>query len=102
MQRIAVIAESQLSRVLHYLGRYDEADEAFEDAIRNADSMGLAKVAADSRFNHAVMLEEAGRLDRAAIAAAEAVNRYYALGDRASINDAESLHRNIQNKLRYP
>jgi tetratricopeptide (TPR) repeat protein len=102
MQRIALIAESQLSRTLHYLGRYDEADETFEDAIRKADSLGLAKVAADSRFNHALMLVEAGRLDRAAIAAADAVTRYYALGDRASINDAESLHTNIQNKLRYP
>lgn len=102
MQRIALIAESQLSRTLHFLCRYDEADEAFEDAIRNADSMGLAKVAADSRFNHALMLVEAGRLNRAAIAAAEAVSRYYALGDRASINDAESLHTNILNKLRYP
>jgi tetratricopeptide (TPR) repeat protein len=102
MQRMAVIAESQLSRTLHFLCRYDEANEAFEDAIRNADSMGLAKVAADSRFNHALMLVEAGRLNRAAIAAAEAVNRYYALGDRASINDAESLHTNILNKLRYP
>jgi tetratricopeptide (TPR) repeat protein len=99
IQRIVVIAESQLSRTLHYLGRYDEA---YEDAIRTADSLDLAKVVADSRFNHAVMLEEAGRLDRAAIAAAEAVTRYYALGDRASINDAESLHTNIQNKLRYP
>jgi tetratricopeptide (TPR) repeat protein len=102
IQRFAVIAESQLSRVLHYLGRYDEADKAFEDAIRNADSLELAKVAADSRFNHAVMLEEAGRLDRAAIAAADAVNRYYALSDRASINDAESLHTDIQNELRNP
>lgn len=102
MQRMVIIAESQLSRVLNYLGQYDEADEAFEDAIRSADSLDLAKVAADSRFNHAVMLVEAGRLDRAAIAAADAVTRYYALGDRASIEDAESLHTDIQNKLRYP
>jgi hypothetical protein len=61
-----------------------------------------AKVAADSRFNHALMLAEAERLDRAAIAAADAVNRYYALGDRASINDAENLHTDIQSQLRYP
>ncbi|HEY0172222.1 MAG TPA: transposase, partial [Pyrinomonadaceae bacterium] len=100
MQRIAVIAESQLSRTLHFLRRYDEADEAFEDSIRRADSLGLAKVAADSRFNHALMLAEAERLDRAAIAAADAVNRYYAIGDRASINDAENLHTDIQNQLR--
>ena len=96
MRRTTIIAEAQLARVLHYLGQFDDAYSGFEHAIHDSDNENLAKVAADSRYNQAVMLIEAERLDQAAIAAADAASRYRTIGDQASMKDAELLLANIR------
>jgi tetratricopeptide (TPR) repeat protein len=102
IRRTTIIAEATLASVLQHLGQYDDADDTFKRVIQTADDEGLAKLAADFRYNQAVMLDEAGGLGQAAIAAADAIIRYYTIGDQASMNDAELLLTNIRNRLSSP
>ncbi len=88
--------------MLHYLGQYDDADAGFERAIHDSDIQGLAKVSADSRYIQALMLAESGRLDQAAIVAADAVSRHLVIGDQASMNDAKRLLADIHTSAGEP
>ncbi len=97
MTRTTIISECQFARSLHYLGQFDDANNEYDCAIGDADDADLPKVAADARYNQALMLMEGGRLDLAANAAANAAQRYFTLGDPASSKDAELLLAKIQN-----
>jgi tetratricopeptide (TPR) repeat protein len=91
IRRTTIIAEATLADVLSLLGQWDDADAAFESALKAGDEEGLAKISADLLYNRALRLQEARRLGEASKVAADALNRYMVIGDLASKIDAENL-----------
>jgi tetratricopeptide (TPR) repeat protein len=96
IRRTTIIAEATLADVLSLLGQWDDADAAFESALKAGDEEGLAKISADLLYNRALRLKEARRLGEASKVAADALNRYMVMGDLASKIDAEDLLTNIR------
>lgn len=94
LSRTLALTESNTARVLWFLNRYKESDAAFDRAVESAGE-DLGKVAADSRYNQAIMRAEAGRMNGALIAATDALHRYERIGDAPSALDARNLIRSI-------
>lgn len=96
-RRTQIFAASQIAKVFHELGRYQEANSKFEEAIKEADNEHLLKAAADTRYSQAEMLLEALRLEEAVTAVNDAVRRYEVIGDNDSKLDAQQLLAKIGN-----
>lgn len=86
------LARGNVGIALYKLQRYDEA-AAFQRVISEADAMALGKIAADSRFNRALMILEQGRTGDAESDLQDARRRYVVLGDAPSVAD---VHRYLQ------
>lgn len=99
LQRSAVLAEANLARALWFLNRYQESNDAFDRAVAASDEE-LGKVAADCRFNQAMMLNEFDRVQSAVVMAEDALRRYKALRDDNSALDAKRLLERLIRRLK--
>lgn len=86
LERFAVSSRAARAQSLWYQHRIADADALFLRVIAEA-SPEFGKIAADSIFNRAMMLREAGRDSAAVRQFVAARERYLALGDQPSIAD---------------
>ena len=67
----------------------EAASEIYSGVITEADKLGFGKVAADSRFNRALLLSEREPLAESRMDFFDARRRYSALGDGPSVADVD-------------